>query len=76
MSEEQADAGGIVVRVNSNELHVRAGTTVRQIVEQLGLGNQAVAAELNGALVPRRAQSERVLQIGDVLELVSLVGGG
>lgn len=76
MSEEQADAGGIVVRVNSNELRVRAGTTVRQIVEQLGLGNQAVAAELNGALVPRRAQGERVLQTGDVLELVSLVGGG
>ncbi len=64
------------VVVNGQEREVPAGTTVRALIERMGLGNQACAAEVNLALVPRREHEARTLQDGDRVELVSLVGGG
>ena len=37
---------------------------------------QRIAVERNGEIVPRRTYGETVLQDGDVLEIVSFVGGG
>jgi len=51
-------------------------TTVRQLVEQLGMGQQAVAVELNREVIPRAAHEQTPLQDGDALEVVTLVGGG
>lgn len=67
---------GMNVRVNGTDRDVKAGTTVRALVEEMGMGAQAVAAEVNKELVPRRKHEETVLKEGDVVELVSLVGGG
>ena len=53
-----------------------ASVTVRDLVESLGLGKAAVAVELNREVVPRRAHETTTLSEGDVLELVTLVGGG
>ena len=67
---------GMNVHVNGTDRDVKAGTTVRALVEEMGMGAQAVAAEVNKQLVPRRKQEATVLKEGDVVELVSLVGGG
>jgi sulfur carrier protein len=64
------------VTVNGVEREVKEGETVRMLVEAMGMANQAVAAEVNKTLVPRRRQEETVLKEGDAVELVSLVGGG
>lgn len=53
-----------------------AAATVRALLEELGLANQAVAVELNREVVPRRAHESTALRDGDVVELVTLVGGG
>lgn len=50
--------------------------TVAVLVEQLGLSRQAVAVEVNKQLVPKRQHSEAALHDGDVVEVVTLVGGG
>ncbi len=50
--------------------------TVRELVEELGLGRQPVAVELNKQVVPRRAHESTPLHEEDVVELVTLVGGG
>lgn len=62
--------------VNGQEKDLTPGTTVRALIEQLGMGRHACAAEVNQALVPRREQDSRVVQEGDRIEVVSLVGGG
>ncbi len=68
--------GGMKVRVNGVEREVSAGCTLRELIEQMELGKQAVAAEVNKQLVPRRKQEETRLNEGDSVELVALVGGG
>lgn len=50
--------------------------TVRDLVERLGLGEQAVAVELNKRIVPRRDHEATALSEGDSVEVVTLVGGG
>ena len=53
-----------------------AATTVAELVEELGLAGQAVAVEVNRAIVPKRSHGETVLRPGDAVEVVTLVGGG
>ena len=64
------------VVVNGEAADVLDGTTVRAMIESLGLGRGACAAEVNKELVPRREHETRQLREGDIVEIVSLVGGG
>lgn len=51
-------------------------TTVSALLEELGLAGQAVAVEVNQAVVPKKLHGEAGLSDGDKVELVTLVGGG
>ncbi|HYE61032.1 MAG TPA: sulfur carrier protein ThiS [Phycisphaerales bacterium] len=64
------------VVVNGERREVPEGTTVRALVEMVAPKGAASAAEVNKELVPRRAQEGTVLKEGDVVEVVTLVGGG
>ena len=66
----------MILKVNGKDLDLPAGATVRDLLARLELPPDQVAVERNGALV-RRADHERtVLEAGDALEVVTLVGGG
>jgi sulfur carrier protein len=62
--------------VNGEVREVEQGLTVRQLVELVAPKGAAAAAEVNKELVPRRAQENTPLKEGDVVEVVTLVGGG
>ena len=66
----------MVVVVNGAAREVPEGTTVAGLIESLGMGSGAVAAEVNQKLVPKRSHAGTALREGDKVELVSLVGGG
>lgn len=66
----------IDVVVNGQSLGVDAGTTLAQLIEKVGSAGRACAAEVNQRLVPKREHAARILEPGDRVELVSLVGGG
>ncbi len=61
--------------INGKPQRVEAGN-VRELVVALGLGEQAVAVEVNREVVPKRLHEETLLKDGDAVELVTLVGGG
>ncbi len=61
--------------INGEPQRVEAAT-VRELVVTLGLGEQAVAVEVNREVVPKRLHEETPLKDGDAVELVTLVGGG
>ena len=64
------------VAVNGEPREIPDGATVRALIESLGLARAACAAEVNRALVARRDHDSYQLREGDIIELVTLVGGG
>lgn len=64
------------ITVNGEPRDVAPGTTVRALIVSMGLAGIPCAAEVNQRLVPRREHETRAVAPGDVVELVSLVGGG
>lgn len=49
---------------------------VAGLIQHLGLTGRAVAVELNQEVVPKREHANTSFKEGDVVELVTLVGGG
>jgi thiazole synthase len=62
--------------VNGASSSVDRGTTVGQLLDQLGIVPDRVAVEINLAVIDRRAFAQTSLQEGDRVEIVSFVGGG
>lgn len=76
MSPEPRMGCPVELIVNGEGRQVPEGTTVAQLLEQLGLGGKFVAVEVNLEVVPRARHAEHRLADGDRLEIVTLVGGG
>ena len=64
------------IKVNGDELDLSNGTTVRGLIEHLGLDRGPVAVERNGAVVPRAKHEVTAIAEGDAIEIVHFVGGG
>jgi thiamine biosynthesis protein ThiS len=64
------------VLLNGEERELTEGLTIAGLVREIGLRPEQVAVECNRELVPRAHHAETPLGEGDVLELVTLVGGG
>lgn len=62
--------------INGQSREVASGTTIADVLGELGLDPKQVAVEVNFELVPRARHGERRLANGDRLEVVTLVGGG
>ena len=69
-------AGGEnVVKINGKETEA-AGQTVIQYLSGTTYDPKRIAVEKNGDIVPKAQYEHTVLQDGDVIEIVSFVGGG
>lgn len=64
------------LRLNGSEAEAPEGATLEVLIRRLGLPAGRIAVERNGAVVPRGQYAGVVLADGDVLEVVTLVGGG
>ena len=62
-----------MIKVNGRERDFVPNTTIAQLLEQMGYNLTRVAVECNGKIVPKKHLAETD---GDVLEVVSFVGGG
>ncbi|MDR2439428.1 MAG: sulfur carrier protein ThiS [Planctomycetaceae bacterium] len=62
--------------INDEPTEIPDGLTIRQLLERLELANRHVAVERNRHIVPYRTFADVRLEEGDLLELVTLVGGG
>jgi sulfur carrier protein len=66
----------IEVHVNGTPRSLAAGSTIATLLASLELDPRTLAVEQNLELVPRARHAETLLQPGDRLEVVTLVGGG
>lgn len=62
--------------VNGQPRELAPDTTIDQLIEQLGLSGSISAAEVDKKIVPKRERSSFVIQDGQSIEIVTLVGGG
>jgi thiamine biosynthesis protein ThiS len=64
------------IQLNGAPMTLEAGVTLAELLEVLGLDPRRLAVERNLEVAPRGEHAQVVLQEGDRLELVTLVGGG
>lgn len=66
----------IQFRLNGEPAALPLATTVATLLGERGLRGDRVAVEVNGAIVPRSSYAQHLIEPGDVVEIVSFVGGG
>lgn len=64
-----------MVKINGEALKME-GKTLSEYLAGTNFDPARIAVERNGQIVPKRRYGETVLEDGDVLEIVSFVGGG
>ncbi|MGI9347697.1 MAG: sulfur carrier protein ThiS [Gammaproteobacteria bacterium] len=55
---------------------VVGGGTIAALLDEMQLQGRKIAVEKNGVIVPKSCHGEEPLQDGDVIEIVTAVGGG
>jgi sulfur carrier protein len=66
----------IGLQVNGKPLELPQATPLLDYLATLGVDPRAVAIEHNGSILERDEYSSAVLDEGDVVEIVRMVGGG
>ena len=66
----------ISIIVNGDKLKVEESSTIEILLGLLNITPARLAIEINGEVIPRSEMLEKVLQDGDVLEIVKAIGGG
>ncbi len=64
------------IQVNGEKRQWDGPVTVGDLLEALGIRPGSVVVEKNLEIVPRERMGEEVVQDGDALEIIRLVGGG
>ncbi len=66
----------MVIHVNGEEREVMEGTTIRRLLEQMGLDPLRVAVQRNRDIVRRDDFREFILKPGDTVEVLTFMAGG
>ena len=66
----------IAITVNGDSMEVASGTTLTDLIRQLGLRPELVVVELNLNILKREELTKTMLNSGDQAEIVHFVGGG
>jgi sulfur carrier protein len=64
------------IQVNGQGREIAAGSTIANLLGELGVTQPHVAVEVNLEVVPRAQHRDTILSDGDRVEVVTLVGGG
>ena len=66
----------IALQVNGENRRCATGTPLAELLKQLGLNPRLVAVEYNGEILHKQFWANTQIQEGDILEVVTIVGGG
>lgn len=65
-----------MITLNGNELSGNEGITVEELIRRQNFVKSQIAIEINGAIISKKDYEATQVQDGDVIEVVSFVGGG
>ncbi|MEM8722217.1 MAG: sulfur carrier protein ThiS [Cyanobacteria bacterium P01_G01_bin.39] len=66
----------IKIQVNGEPHTCVAATALPELITELGLNPRLIAVEYNGEILHRQYWAKTLMQSGDRLEIVTIVGGG
>ena len=66
----------IAIQLNGETHRCPAGLTLPELLEVCGYRPALVVVEFNGAILPRNLWPQQLVVESDVLEVVTIVGGG
>ena len=66
----------VEVTINGEKRLFEPGLTIADLLEKLQMNSLAIAVEINQQIQPRDTHHRTRIESGDVLEIVTLVGGG
>jgi sulfur carrier protein len=66
----------IGLQVNGENRRCAIGTPLAELLKQLGFNPRLVAVEYNGEILHKQFWDITLIQEGDILEVVTIVGGG
>jgi thiamine biosynthesis protein ThiS len=64
------------ILLNGEVTEAATGCTVAALLQQLDIGRERVAVELNGDIIPKARYDGQTLADDDKIEIVHFVGGG
>ncbi len=64
------------MKINGVSIALSAPLPLAELLTQQGYPTTRIAVEKNGEIVPKSAYETTMIADGDVLEIVSFVGGG
>ena len=73
---QRTEAATITLQLNGIDTCVEHGTTLGGLIDRKGIERKMIAVEYNGEILPRHAYDATILNDGDRLEVVQMVGGG
>jgi sulfur carrier protein len=74
---QQTDATATIeLQLNGATVSAPAGSTLAELLLARGVERRMIAIEYNGEILPRAKYDTTVLNAGDQLEIVHMVGGG
>lgn len=66
----------IALQVNGKTFTCNESSSLPEVLAQLGFNPRLVAVEYNGEILHRQFWTNTLIQAGDRLEVVTIVGGG
>lgn len=73
---KEAESQELAIELNGVQRQIAPGTTIADLLAELGVEPRHVAVERNLNVVPRARHAEQSVSAGDRIEVVTLVGGG
>jgi thiamine biosynthesis protein ThiS len=76
MSTLHQSPATICVTLNGEPASLPLNSTVQHLLTVRNLQNQPCAVEVNKTVIPKAHHASHLLVAGDIIEIVTLVGGG
>ncbi len=76
MGNDEKSETSLTVVVNGTPQPITPGTSLLSMLNQMGIPLEGTAVELSGKIIPRQKYPETILEQGQHMEIVRMVGGG
>lgn len=65
-----------MIKINGKEAMEAQGQTLAEYLKSEGFNAERIAVECDGNIIPKKDYDSKMIRDGEIIEIVSFVGGG